>query len=355
MQDRFEATGNGWDWILAKQQFETINALRGLAAILVVMFHAARWFGWMTPREAFLCVDLFFMMSGFVIAHSYETRLSSGLKPGQFTLARLIRLYPLYILGFTLAVVARSLEPFFFMPVPWFAAQVFMLPAPTYHFFYPVLYIYNHPAWSLLYEILINILYAYTWRLWSIPNIVLVVTGAAILMLVSPHFHGDGGDSWNTVNFGLFRIFYAFPAGVLIYRLRGRLSAVTPSVSGLIIVPILPLALIAIPNFTWQACYFLVFHILLTFAIVSRTDQVTSHVFNMLGTASYAIYVIHMPLISITSTLLPLNKTVLNGRLVGFAFIALLIPLSIFVDFIYDGPVRGFLTRRLLPPRGATP
>jgi hypothetical protein len=41
----------------------------------------------------------FFMLSGFVIAYSYRSRLEAGMSLGDFALRRFIRLYPMIIFG----------------------------------------------------------------------------------------------------------------------------------------------------------------------------------------------------------------------------------------------------------------
>jgi hypothetical protein len=56
-----------------------LDALRGLAALLVLAFHAR---GLTLPREVlghgYLAVDLFFVISGFVLARAYDTGLAAG-------------------------------------------------------------------------------------------------------------------------------------------------------------------------------------------------------------------------------------------------------------------------------------
>src|SRR5437879_3798779 len=51
-----------------------------------------------TPHAG-LAVDFFFLLSGFVIAHAYEKRLLETMSFCSFLVVRLIRLYPLILLG----------------------------------------------------------------------------------------------------------------------------------------------------------------------------------------------------------------------------------------------------------------
>lgn len=80
------------------KRFETLDAFRGLCAIFVVMSHM-HLAGSITEYSFFrgsgIFVEFFFVLSGFVIAHSYGYREKLLFKP--FFKARFFRLYPLHI------------------------------------------------------------------------------------------------------------------------------------------------------------------------------------------------------------------------------------------------------------------
>lgn len=81
-------------------RFRALDGLRGFAALLVVFYH-------MTVSSAFkalavvthgdLAVDLFFMLSGFVIASAYAGRIGDGRDMGRFLTLRFFRIYPLHL------------------------------------------------------------------------------------------------------------------------------------------------------------------------------------------------------------------------------------------------------------------
>ena len=83
----------------AERTFHTLDALRGIAAMAVVLFHCSYFYGLPQPVEGQIAVDLFFVMSGFIIAYRYDARFAAGLGTLAFAKQRLIRLYPLFILG----------------------------------------------------------------------------------------------------------------------------------------------------------------------------------------------------------------------------------------------------------------
>lgn len=101
----------------AKAEIDALTGLRGIAACLVVLYH-------FTPADklplaplrnavgrGYLWVDLFFVLSGFVIALNYgemfRGRFSLGAF-GEFLVRRVARLYPLY-LALLLAKLAYTL------------------------------------------------------------------------------------------------------------------------------------------------------------------------------------------------------------------------------------------------------
>src|SRR5215210_2241655 len=90
--------------------YHSLNGLRGLAALIVVLFHAAALIGTQLAPGGYLAVDLFFILSGFVIAHAYDHRFAEGLGPLAFIRYRIIRFYPLYLLGLAIGASWLALE-----------------------------------------------------------------------------------------------------------------------------------------------------------------------------------------------------------------------------------------------------
>ncbi len=96
----------------ARRNYGTLDGLRGVAAIAVVVVHAPMLMGSIEAPSAGLAVDLFFVMSGFIIAHAYEGKLRDGMTAGHFIALRLARLYPLYLLGLVLGMAqSEAAEP----------------------------------------------------------------------------------------------------------------------------------------------------------------------------------------------------------------------------------------------------
>lgn len=86
---------------------KSFEGLRGLAALLVAIYH---FNGFLRPGtfvdSFYLLVDLFFIMSGFVIFRAYHNKLSSLRSLGNFTVRRIGRLYPLHLFAAVFFVAA---------------------------------------------------------------------------------------------------------------------------------------------------------------------------------------------------------------------------------------------------------
>lgn len=127
----------------------SLDGIRGVAAMFVMIYHLPVIFGFNIPH-AYLAVDLFFMLSGWVMAYSYEERIGQGLAFKQFALQRLARLYPLYgvalALGFSFALVK------YLFGTPTAATLICLLPNSV---MLPCMsedpenFPLNRPAWSI--------------------------------------------------------------------------------------------------------------------------------------------------------------------------------------------------------------
>ena len=88
-------------------RFEALDALRGVCALLVVLFHIPIYHA-LKDVSAFanlqFCVDMFFALSGFVLCHAYGQRLNDGADGIRFTVMRFARLWPLHVVMLALFV-----------------------------------------------------------------------------------------------------------------------------------------------------------------------------------------------------------------------------------------------------------
>jgi peptidoglycan/LPS O-acetylase OafA/YrhL len=96
-----------------RQKINELESLRGLAALLVVFFHIPKWHSFLGARiinNGYLMVDLFFVLSGFVIFNAYGNNIKSTRDLVRFQFLRFGRLYPvhlLFLLIFLLIEIAK--------------------------------------------------------------------------------------------------------------------------------------------------------------------------------------------------------------------------------------------------------
>ena len=219
-------------------RFHLLDALRGVAAVLVVFHHAPHLLGPLELKNAFLAVDFFFCLSGFVIAWSYDERLRAGLPLQQFLIMRLIRLFPLYLLGTLLVILRSPLSPEHmqvFHAVPFYyvisvVMALFFLPNFRSVTATTELYPFNVPAWSLFYELIANMVYAalLRWRLNRIIFPLIMACSFAFLSYTALHSQSlEFGFLPRDVPQALARVGFSFPLGVYLARFFRRYGTIS--------------------------------------------------------------------------------------------------------------------------------
>ena len=85
---------------MKKNKFLALESLRGVAAISVAIFHFSIGSHLNTEftKNAWLMVDFFFVLSGFVIALNYQDHIKTFENLKVFQYKRFLRLYPLHLL-----------------------------------------------------------------------------------------------------------------------------------------------------------------------------------------------------------------------------------------------------------------
>jgi peptidoglycan/LPS O-acetylase OafA/YrhL len=203
---------------MAGGRLSGIDALRTIAALLVVGLHARAvfggtfWFG-----KGYLAVDFFLMLSGFLMTRTVEPRIGAALPPLRFMAQRYRRMWGMVALGSLIGAPylwSRSSGIAEFLPV--FLANLALLPWPRFGFLFAA----NIPAWTIFFELVANASHVFVLRLLSIRVLLaswLVLLAAAIWMAMD-YGSLDVGAKPETALLAIPRVFLAYVTGMLIAR-----------------------------------------------------------------------------------------------------------------------------------------
>ena len=232
-----------------RSHFDALHGLRGVAALMVLLTHFNLYTGnkLNLGLSASLAVDLFFLLSGLVIAHAYDAKFRQGMTFAQFSEARLIRLYPLYALSLAIAlagvlfvVLREGIGSYSRLNL--FASSAFsglFLPTPSaISVEATTLFPFNGPTWSLFWELIANAVFAaFALKLKSRELLVIVAVSFGFLLYFA--ISGvplDGGAHWEGAMLGPARVGFSFFLGVYFCR-----HWMAPSKSGNILMLMLAL------------------------------------------------------------------------------------------------------------------
>jgi peptidoglycan/LPS O-acetylase OafA/YrhL len=213
-----------------------LTGLRGIAAWWVVLFHFREflpqtlpaWIG-QTCAQGYLAVDLFFILSGFIIGYNYLTDFGilTYRQYFHFLGVRLARIYPLHIVMLALFLLnplailigaSRGIDSVRYDPV-YFVLSIFLV--QNWGFTHSLSW--NIPAWSISTEWFAYLCFPFiAWVVDRIPrgfgpavlgSVLPLAILAAGLWLTDETLGGDINRN------GLFRCVTEFTAGIFLYRL----------------------------------------------------------------------------------------------------------------------------------------
>ncbi|MER8914378.1 acyltransferase [Mesorhizobium sp. M0761] len=348
-----------------------LDAIRGVAAISVMLYHFSPFLaaGKVLP-SSYLAVDLFFLLSGFVIAHAYDRKIENGMGFGTFLAIRLIRLYPLYLagtlLGFFYLIVKNRLIPAEYMPISEIGTMLttgmFFIPlvSDAHHTIFPL----NPASWSLFFELIVNIAYVAVFFLLTKRVLSTLIAVSLVLLVVVSIIAGtlDFGMTGSTIISGLPRVCFSFFLGVLLCRSMTRYQSglgflrrgwwIEAAIAlTLVVFAIAPVggARVAYD----LACVVFVFPALVVVGTIAPTAPRLSGLYGWLGRISYPIYIIHTPLLMIIAGA---GKAAAIDPFAHHPWFGIVMAVSVIViadiaTRVYDEPLRRFLQRLMLRKR----
>lgn len=362
----------------SKKHYEILDGLRGVAALMVVIFHifeahATNHFDQFI-NHGYLAVDFFFVLSGFVIGYAYDDRWNS-MTTTDFFKRRLIRLHPMIIAGMLIGaclfyfqsskmfnlIEATPLQQMLFITVIGMTL-IPVIPAMDirgWQEMHPV----NGPAWSLFFEYVANILYALFIRRFSntLLAVLVFLAGCATIHLTVFSGKGDVIGGWSLtgeqLHIGFVRLMFPFFAGLLLSRMvkPGRINNAFAWCSLLLII------CLSMPRFgtdetPWINGIYESIIILLVLPFIvyvgasgSLNEGFLQKVCGFLGAISYPIYITHYPFVY-TYTAWVQNNTPSFSQALPYALVSII--LCVITAYaclkLYDIPVRKWLAKRFI-------
>jgi peptidoglycan/LPS O-acetylase OafA/YrhL len=301
-----------------RARFRSLDGLRGIAALLIVFYH----FGFpnhfthhLFVSNGYLAVDLFFMLSGFVIYASYSRTITNAASASRFICLRLFRIYPLH---FGMLVILLGLELTKLIAARYgsiIPGQTPFTGGNTYEGLAANLFLvqgfpfmgqltWNVPSWSISCEFVAYLIFAavvvtgvFRSKMFFTFGIILSVLGYCALAFtrntLDVHVWGQG----------LVRGLAGFFWGMLIFEFaaprRTRLSTMPVVVIGSCEIAV-TIALMLTMAFVSGPAILLVIPILIIVVAVFQLDRgpmaklLMSMPVQFLGRISYSIYMVHM-------------------------------------------------------------
>lgn len=309
-----------------------LDGLRGIAAVAVLLHHLyIDILGLFSA--AYLAVDFFFLLSGYVLARTYEQRLAEGMTFTGYMARRLRRLYPAIIAGTVLgAAVMAVWQPQ--QPIIWWiVAGLLMIPL-TPAAMNGIMYPLNGVQWSLLFEIIANAiqpLLVRRWRNVMLAGVVLLGLAGLIAHLLTGQalYQGTRLDGFPTA---LARVAFSFFLGVAIFRIRttGRLNMVRlPAwVSAVVLGIVLAAPSVGNPVLHDFVVIVAVWPALLVMTLSASEPKTMRPLAKFLGGISYPLYAVHFSVIHAFAPLLLMfglsftQKLALYGSVIVVAVVA---------------------------------
>lgn len=285
---------------MSNNRIEWLDLVRGLAAIIVVLFHFQGYLGIRGLDFGFLAVQVFFILSGIVLSVKYTDAIEGGMTFAQFAGIRLRRLYPMvFVAGcFILAMNAAHVAPAFHQSDRYAWLVFLVLPLPSH---WPAAQAFpaDGPMWSLWAELVANAVWfavirlGRRWMPWF--------GGAAFLLLLLLTLHHKTlGDGWqqsaSMLTFAVVSALAWFSVGYAIGTSRSAPVARPPILlAGFVAVLVLLQRGTSHPWMVELVAVLISALLLHALLHAPRPPRSVARLALGLGALSYPLYLIHLP------------------------------------------------------------
>lgn len=365
----------------SKPHYEILDGLRGVAALLVVLFHVFEVHSHgdhskQIINHGYLAVDFFFLLSGYVISYAYDDRWGK-MTLKDFFKRRIIRLHPMIIIGSIIGAILFYFQNsqglgwgsihevsvwkmLFVMLIGFTLIPVGKgLDIRGWSEMHPL----NGPAWSLFYEYIANIVYALVLRRLSkiiLAILVLVAAGVTIHYALT-NTNGDIIGGWSVdstqLRIGFTRLAFPFLAGMLL----AKTAKLYYTKHAFLTASLLLVVLFSIPRLggsenLWMNGLYECFCLIIMFPLIvwlgaggKVNGKKASKICKFLGDISYPIYITHFPIVYVYMAWVTNNNLSLEQSWhIGLLCAIIAIIVAYISMRFYDIPVREWLRKRFL-------
>jgi peptidoglycan/LPS O-acetylase OafA/YrhL len=285
---------------LSPIRFDELESLRGLAALLVVFNHFLQFSNQIlyVPLviNGYLMVDLFFVISGFVIYSAYSERIHSAKDFSRFVFLRLGRIYPVHIIFVVIFLLIEILK----LMSENTAKKAFTL--NSINALWENLFLiqgvipygdltYNIPSWSISVEFITYLLFGILILIFK-RKVTIILLMVAIISIIMLYFK---------VTFGLenlLRVFAGFSLGCITALMTKKLKIKIPINTSLALISLLIGFLMMKPQTKETDLLIYPISAILIFSLILRTNDLINKILKCkflirLGIISYSMYMSH--------------------------------------------------------------
>jgi peptidoglycan/LPS O-acetylase OafA/YrhL len=311
--------------------YTELESLRGFAALLVFFYHIPTWnesLKFQFMNNAHLMVDLFFVLSGFVIFNAYGEKIKTKKDLIRFQFLRFARLYPVHFVFLVIYAIlefAKYLATHNYGIVNPNASNVQVQQNPFLQFIENLFLMhavlpyrnlsFNFPSWSISVEFYTYLLFACIVFFFNKRKTIIFsfISGCSILFLVTKNTFGFNS---------LLQCFSGFFMGCIVAILNKTFNKKIPILSPLFFILVTFLFLqFKTPNKLDFIIYFISAGLILS--VIKDSSSTIKKILNIrifiwLGTISYSFYMSHAFSIWIINQsirfILKKKEAIINGR-----------------------------------------
>jgi len=339
-----KSVGDGTRREAGRKLISPLTSIRFFAAIFVVIYHSGSGFITAQPHipgviksvllNGYTGVTFFFVLSGFILHHTYRGKLIGRESIKRFAVARFARIYPVYLITVIVMFPFAGVN-YDWRDVPQFFLLHWWITTP-----WPILGIWNGPSWTISVEAFFYVCFPWltagatklSTRSIYIALLIIAVlnfaTGSSAFFSLHPAYF----DWLRWVPTPIVRL-PEFIIGVLVGELHFRRDGKRFPVPSWVVIAVL-LLMLCVSHDPWVASAVTVLAALLIFSIAGDHGTLVARALGhrwlvLLGAASYSLYLIHQPVHFYMVSLLGENRwfvplqylVVVEGSVLVFQYI----------------------------------